>query len=180
MTIDKDSFRAGLALLAGAFSRELDAPLQRVYYVVLSPALTTEEFETAVTMTLATDTFWPSPAVLLGKVKADANSRAALAFEHVNRVTGDNGGFRYLTAETFHREFDAPTKAAISAVGGLAAIANTTEERWPSMQKKFAAAYQSSMQPRLAAPQMDPKVKQLVASTAEAMSGRDRSVGRDP
>lgn len=172
MSLDKDSFLAGLALLAGAFGREIDGAVQRAYYGVLSSQLNDEEFQRAVSITLATETFWPSPAVILSKVKADDGSRAALAFEHVNRVTGSNGGFRYLTAETFHREFDAPTKAAISAVGGLAAIGNTTEERWPGLQRKFAAAYQSSLVPKLAPPPTDGRVKQLVASVADTMSRR--------
>lgn len=178
--IEKDSFLAGIALLGGAFGREVDAAVQRAYFLVLSPQLTTEEFTKAVELTMASEKFWPSPAVIMSKIKADGESRAILAFEHVNRVTSSHGGFRYLTAETFHKEFDAPTRAAISAVGGLAAIGNTPEERWPSLQKKFAAAYQTSLQPRIAAPKIDPRVRALVNSTANALtSGRDRAAGRD-
>lgn len=178
MSIDKDSFLAGLAVLAGAFSREVDAPVQRAYYTVLSRELTTEEFERAVTITLETETFWPSPAVILSKVKADKEGAAALALEHVNRVTNAHGGFRYLTADVFHREFDAPMRAAISACGGLAKMADADER---TVRRRFAKAYQASLQPRIAAPQTDARVKQLVGSVANALtSGRDRAAGRDP
>lgn len=176
--IDKDAFLAGMAVLAGSFGREVDAGIQRAYYVVLSPKLTTDEFERAVSATISTETFWPSPATIMAKVLADDGSRALLAFEHVNRVLGANGGYRYLTAETYNQEFDAPTKAAIAAVGGLAAITNTPEDRWSGLQKRFAAAFTVSTQPKLATPKTDPKVRQLVASTASHLSsGRDRAAG---
>jgi hypothetical protein len=177
--IDKDAFLAGMAVLAGSFGREVDAGVQRAYYVVLSPKLTTDEFERAVSLTISSESFWPSPATILGKVQADDSTRALLAFEHVNRVLGSNGGYRYLTAETYQREFDAPTKAAISAVGGLGAITNTSEERWPSLQKKFVGAFIVSTQPKLTARTQDAKVRQLVRETASTLSGRDRAAGRD-
>lgn len=177
--IDKDVFLAGMAVLAGSFGREVDAGVQRAYYMVLSPKLTTEEWERAVAGAISSETFWPSPAVLLSKVQADDSTRALMAFEHVTRVLGANGGYRYLTAETYHREFDAPTQAAITAVGGLSAITNTPEERWLSLQKKFAAAFVASTQPKLTPPVQDTKVRQLVRETASILSGRDRAAGRD-
>jgi hypothetical protein len=172
--IDKEKFIAGMAVLSGAFGREVDGPVQRAYYGVLNSQLTDEEFERAVSLTLATETFWPSPAVLLSKVKADDDTRGQVAFEHVNRVSGNAGGFRFLSHETYHREFDAPTRAAISAVGGLSEIGNTPVERWPTLQRKFAKAYSESLVPKLAPPETDGRVKQLVRSV---LSGRDRAAG---
>lgn len=178
--IEKEAFLAGLAVLAGAFGREIDGPVQRAYYAVLSPQLTSEEWERAVSLTLASEKFWPSPATLLSKVKADDNSRALLAFEHVNRVTNDAGGYRFLTYDAFHSEFDAATKAAISEIGGLAEIANTPENQLAALRRRFATAYLAHGQPRLAPSTIDPRVKQLTRSTARALSsGRDRAAGRD-
>jgi hypothetical protein len=179
--IDKDAFIAGIAVLAGAFGREVDAPVQRAYYAVLSREMTTEEFEQAVTLTLSSETFWPSPAVLLGKVKADETSRGLLALEHVNRITDAHGGFRYLPYAVYQAEFDAPTKAAISACGGLSAIATTNENALNALRKKFAAAYATAQKPpQLSAPPTDPRVRQLVRETTKALtSGRDRAAGRD-
>lgn len=179
--IDKTIFATGMGQLAGAFKTNLDPAVSRMYYGILSSRLTTEQFAEAVAAALATETFWPSPAKLLEKVKADDETRGLLGFEHVNRVLGNNGGLRYLTTETYNREFDAPTRAAISAVGGLGAITNTSEERWGSLQKRFAAAFTTATQPRIAAPQTDPRVKQLVGNVASYLtSGRDLAAGKDP
>jgi hypothetical protein len=142
--IDKDTFLAGMTALSGAFGREIDGAVQRMYYGILSPKLTTDEFQQAVKDTLEQETFWPAPAVILGKVQRLKQNAGELAFAHVNRVTSEHGGFRYLTYDTYQREFDAPTRAAIAAVGGLAKIANTTEDHWPGLTKRFAAAYQDA------------------------------------
>jgi len=177
--IDKDTFLAGLAVLAGAFGREVDAPVQRAYYAVLSPQMTTEDFEKAVSLTLASETYWPSPAVILSKVKADAESRGLMAFEHVIRVMGANGGHRFLSHDTYMREFDEATRMAISAVGGLAKIGDTTEERWPALQRKFIAAHAEASNPtkRIAPAPIDPRVNALVN---RVLSGRDRAAGAEP
>lgn len=180
--IDKEIFTTGIAVLAGAFGREVDAPVQRAYYLVLSPQMTNDEFERAVQLTLTSETFWPSPATILAKVKADETSKGLLALEHVNRITEAHGGFRYLPHATFHAEFDAPTRAAISVVGGLQQIANTPENQRAGLQKRFAAAYLAALHPlpRIEAPPLDPLVKNLVRSTVKSLpSGRDRAAGRD-
>jgi ribosomal protein S16 len=67
--IDATKFGAGMALLAGAFSRNLEATLMKVYYAALSKNLTDEEFERAVELCLSEETFWPPPATIIGKVK---------------------------------------------------------------------------------------------------------------
>lgn len=180
MPIEKQSFAVGMGLLAGAFSRTADEPVMKAYYTILTAQLSTAEFEEAVTRTLATETFWPSPAVLLGKIKAGDDNKAALAFEHVNRVTGGAGGFRFLSYAAYQDAFDAPTRIAIAAVGGLSEIANTPLERWPGLQRRFAAAYLASLRPALTAPTIDGRVRQLVGSVASTMgtlSGRDRAAG---
>lgn len=141
MSIDKDTFAGGMAVLSGAFGREIDGPVQRMYYGILSPQMTTAEFEQAIKDTMASETFWPSPAVILSKVPRLREDHSALALEHVTRVTSAHGGYRFLPHDTYHAEFDAPTRAAISAVGGLAVICGTSEERYPTLAKKFSAAY---------------------------------------
>lgn len=145
MSIDKDTFLAGMMALSGAFGREIDGAVQRMYYGILSPKLTTDEFQQAVKDTLERETFWPAPAVILGKVARLKQGAGELAFAHVNRITGEHGGFRYLSYDTYKREFDAPTRAAIQAVGGLAKIASTSEEHWPGLTKRFAAAHQEAV-----------------------------------
>lgn len=139
--IDKDIFLAGMTALSGAYGREIDGAVQRLYFGILSPKITTDEFQQAIAATCATETFWPSPAVILGKVPRLAEDRPALALSHVNRVLSSCGGHRFLTFDRYQAEFDAPTKHALSAIGGLSAITNCTEERWASLAKKFAVAY---------------------------------------
>lgn len=145
--IDKTTFAAGMTALSGAFGREIDGAVSRMYYGILSQKLTTLEFEAAVKAVLESETFWPSPAVILGKVPRLKQDAGQLAFEHVNRVTSEHGGYRYLPNATYHAEFDAPTRIAIAKVGGLAKIANTTEEQWAGLARRFAAAYQTAVTP---------------------------------
>lgn len=152
--IDKHTFAAGMTALSGAFGREIDGPVSAMYYGILSPKLTGAEFQAAILKTCESETFWPSPGVILSKVPRLKEDAGYLAFEHVNRVTSEHGGYRFLPHEVFQREFDAPTRAAIAKVGGLAAIANTNEDRWTALGKRFAAAYQSAVSPEPEAPRL--------------------------
>src|SRR5690242_16799853 len=177
--IDKGKFATGMGLLAGAFNRTVDGAVSRAYYSILSNALTTDEFEAAVGKVMAEETFWPSPAKLIAAVRSSPADAGAAALEHVNRVLSDHGGYRFLPHEKFHSEFDAPTRAAIAAVGGLADIADTPIERHPALVKKFSSAYAAALQPKLPTPPLDPRVKQLVGNLASRIGGQDRRLGRD-
>lgn len=183
--IDKQAFAAGLGILSNNFKTTVDAALSRVWYGVLSARLTTEEFERAVAISIAEDTFWPSAASLIAKVAPlSPADLGATALEHVNRILSQHGGHRFLSHATYHAEFDAPTRAAISAVGGLSEITGCSIERYGSLTKKFAAAYANALEGPKALPAQgtDPRVKQLSASTARVLtlSGRDRAAGKDP
>lgn len=171
--IDKEKFATGLGLLANNFNRTVDGALSRVWYRTLSERLTTEQFEQAVLRSIAEDTFWPTAASLIAKVAAAAPGLEAL--EHVGRVTSKHGGYRFLPHVVFHAEFDAPTRAAISAVGGLMQIAMTTEERWPSLQKRFSAAYAKALEAPAALPESGGAVRSLTL-----ISGKDRAAGMEP
>jgi hypothetical protein len=184
--IDKQVFAAGMGVLANNFNKTVDAALSRIWYNTLSAKLTTEQFERAVTLSVEQDTFWPTAAALIAKVAPDSpETRGAAALEHVNRVLSAHGGHRFLPHATYLAEFDEPTRAAISAVGGLADITNCSIERWASMTKKFAAAYAKAVDgPKaLPAPPTDARVKQIVSGTARNLSivsGRDRAAGEQP
>lgn len=73
--IDRGVFIAGMATLAGSFGREMDEGLQRAYYAVLSPELSTAQFEGAVAETMKCERFWPSPAVLLQHAEASESAK---------------------------------------------------------------------------------------------------------
>jgi hypothetical protein len=162
--IEKDQFAIGMGLLGGAFSRDIDAAVSRAYYAVLSPRLTTEQFQRAVELTLESDTFWPAPAALLAKIRPSPDEQADRALRHVNATLGAHGGFQH-TPFAAVDAFDAPTKAAIQAIGGLRELAGTSEERYPSLRKKFRDAYNRAVgdaKLALPAPATDPAVEQLV------------------
>ena len=175
--IDKAKFAAGMGLLAGAFNRTVDAAVSRVYYSILSSRLDTEQFERAVNHALTMETFWPSPARLLGFVSQNPLEVGEGALEHVNRVLAEHGGHLFLPHEKF-LEFDEPTRAAIAACGGLGEICNTPIERHPSLVRRFASAYTMMHRPRVTAPPTDSRVKELVGSTAAKLGGHDRRLGR--
>lgn len=180
MTIDQKAFAAGMGLICGAFSRTLDAAVSRSYYAVLNPKMTTEQFEQAVAIVLNRETFWPSPAVLLGTMATD-DEAGLLALRHVNSTMGKFGGFQHLPFSEYEK-FDDATKAAIKAVGGLSEVANTPHDRYAGLQKRWVKAYDRAGQPQLPGETTDPRVKQLVGSVAVSLkgprsSGRDRSAG---
>lgn len=183
--IDKNVFAAGLGVLANNFNKIVDPALSRVWYGVLSPKLDNAEFERAVKLSIEQDTFWPTAASLLAKVAPPpTESQGAEALKHVNRVLKDSGGHLFLSYEKFHAEFDAPTRAAISAVGGLAEITGCSVERYASLTKRFAAAYTKALETPLALPATgtDSRVASLVKDTARSLtlvSGRDRAARND-
>lgn len=173
--IDKDQFAIGMGLLGGAFSRDLDAAVSAAYYRILNQRLTTEQFVRSVELTLESERYWPSPAVLLEKVGAMSTDDAERALRAVNALIGKHGGVQFVPYAAFN-ELDAATKAAVLEVGGLAKIAGTSEEKWPALSRKFAEAYRRALDvPRLLPPapaEPDARAEQLVSDLAERRSLR--------
>src|ERR1044072_1971356 len=98
--IEKNAFAAGMGLLAANFNKSVDPALSRLWYGMMSQRLTTEQFERAVQMSIAEDDFWPTAASVVEKSAPESNeSRGMEALEHVNRVVGSVGGFRFLPHE---------------------------------------------------------------------------------
>ena len=139
--IDKAKLIAGMALLAGAFGREVDGAVIGMYFDTLSPALSTEEFEHAVEIAVAKETYWPSPAVLLeyGKPRA----RAARALAAVSDDLREHGGFKFYPHGRF-LELPAEVKAGIRAIGGLRALTLAEVQDMPRLERKFADAYEEA------------------------------------
>lgn len=161
--IDKDAFTTGMALLAGAYGREVDGAVTRMYYGVLAPQLTTEEFERAVSETIATERFWPAPSVLLENAGKAAGESASRALAHVVDRLRARGGFRFFPHEEF-QAFDEATKAGVRAVGGLREITLVDVDRFPSLEKKFTRAYVEVLRQ---APALPPAPEPQLALTGE-------------
>lgn len=175
--IDREAFAQGMGRLGGAFGREIDGPVAAFYFDILSPQLTTEEWAEAVTRAAAQETFWPSPAVLLAKVKLDPESQAAAALSNVRRVLNGYGQMRDVPLEAVR--FDAATWAGLKAIGGLK---NARDEKY---EKRFTKAYAEHFTPRpqiAAGGAMQSEARRLIDGTARKLtlvSGRDAAAGKD-
>lgn len=170
--IDKAVFSAGMGQLGGAFGREIDGAVSAMYYSILSPHLTSEQFIDAVTRACASETFWPAPAVILEKAGVSPDQRSEGALRMVSDALLAHGGYRYLPAE-ISQSWDAATWAAIREIGGLKEITDCTHERWAKMQARFRRAYEAALSPKSALPsgeKPDPRVKKLVAETGRALA----------
>lgn len=141
--IEKNRFQVGMAILAGAFAREVDKAVLRAYYAVLSPKLTTEQFAHAVQRAMESERFWPSPAVLLEKVMGSAEDRSARAWESTYQLAaGDR--FRSVTPAQF-AALDTATRAGIAAIGGLHVFADASEFELAALQRTFRRAYRDAL-----------------------------------
>jgi hypothetical protein len=148
--IDRGQFRAGLALLSGVFGREVSVPVLKAYFAILNPRLTTAEFERAVTLSIAQEKFWPSPAVLLAKVEKDTDSAALAALAELSRRLRLNGGYLFFAASE-SATLDPATRAGIAAAGGLRALAECRPENAAALERRFVRAYAAALDeaPRL-------------------------------
>jgi hypothetical protein len=169
--IDKEVFVQGMGQLGGAFGREIDGPVSKMYYGILSPKLSTEQWVEAVTKTMTAERFWPSPAVILSYAVGDPEMIAGRALAHVRGVIARHGGVPYLPASAV--EFDAPTWAGIKEIGGLAHCSTEKNER------RFVRAYLAALTPQpvlsASAERPQPETRRLVASVTRSI-GRDRAV----
>lgn len=76
--IDPKIFAAGMGVLCESFGREVSQPTLGAYFRVLSPELSTPQFEEAIAATMTAERFWPSPAVILqhGRVSTETKMLA--------------------------------------------------------------------------------------------------------
>lgn len=170
--IDAKLFADAMGQLGGAFGREIDQPVIRMYYAILSPRMDSPTFATAIEATLARETFWPPPAKILEHAGLDAEDHADAAFRQMSEIVRDNGGFLHFPHELY-LQFDAPTRAAIKAVGGLREIAERSgPDKRPALLKRFVRAYNEAQQERAALPSSGPQkhTLQLVRRVARDMA----------
>ena len=110
--IDSDKARfATLIYAAGTmFGTQVEKPLIAMYWQVISPVMSIEEFEAAMAKHIATGRFFPKPVDLTG---AEDFEHAALeAWEIANRAMAAMGSYR---AVNFH---DPAINATIRSLGG--------------------------------------------------------------
>ena len=158
--IDKQAFKAGLAVLAGAFSRDLDEAVILTYYRVLNPRLSTDEFQRAVQIVLETETFWPPPATIVNAIHPP--NAGQLALKAVFDAMRPFGGHLHFPHSEFQK-FSPAQKAGIKAAGGLGALSTASEKRQPYLERQFVEGYESVADPAkaLAEPKDENPVRRI-------------------
>lgn len=140
--IDKDTFARGMGVLGGAFGREVDGAVAVEYFRVLSAELSTAEFEEAVRLTIATERFWPSPAVLLSKIRETLEETAARELRDVQALIRDHGA-QYLPIDKF-MTLPLRVRVVIGRLGGIRSLSEIPSEhvgrRWLSAYREAALA----------------------------------------
>lgn len=166
--IDKQRFAEGMGMLAGNFGREIDAPISRGYYAILSPKLTTDEFNAVVLRAMREETFWP-PAARLLELAGRAQDEADAALDALRQALRVSGGPRYLPAQAWAELPDA-TKRAVVACGGLWRINGMDGEHEARIRRKFVEAYHAPVVKQLDAPHPDSRIERLISETAESLT----------
>lgn len=181
MTIDAKQFAAGMSLLADTYGKLVEAPLAAFYKQTLDPLMTTEEFVAAVHAVAATERFWPTPAVLVDKVRPGCPKPADAAklegAEIFDRIRSECGHYTPLGVRvdvvTVETVFGTPAVMALRAIGGPVRYRYLTETNEAFVRKDFADAYATALgilvargetpQGQLSA---DPRVTLLIAAVA--------------
>lgn len=147
--IGKHIFANGMAILAGAFGREVDPETSQTYYLVLRDQLSDDEFKLAVRETITSERFWPSPAVLLAKVRPPIDADVALedVLDRVRRA----GGFRFFPHDEY-LALSAAQQAGVRAAGGVAALTVADSDREIArVRKLFRLAFEEASAPKVLA-----------------------------
>ena len=166
--IERNAFAAGMAVLAGNFSRTLDAALIRVYYDALSPKLDTDGFNLAVSRAIAAETFWPPVARLLELAGAQTDP-ADESLDAVRSLLRTHGGPQYLPGATW-QALPEETKRAVIACGGLWKINGMDGDAEARLRKKFRDAFHAPAPKAIEAPHPDSRIERLVSETATALT----------
>ncbi len=157
--IDKRVFAEGMALLGGAFGREVDGPVSRIYFEILSPEFDDAQWMTAVRQVIATEHFWPPVSALrdavLGNPKQLADKALTALLEQVEEYYLPNTGTQLRLSPDAAACLTGPVRAALRAVGGVGRL-NVGAENWPATAQRFREAYaQSLTETRTALPSGD-------------------------
>jgi hypothetical protein len=171
--ISRDTFTAGMSILADRFGRVLAAPTTAAYYEQLA-VLSDAEFTAAVKIAI-NETFLPGPQQIVEMVRPKANHKVC-----AEELWGDVlSAIRRTPWRMIQRAaFQDHEWKTIATVGGLEAIANMSDTAEPHMHRRFLEAYveravAAGNQQRAIAPleTMDGQVQQIVRDTAKRLGG---------
>jgi hypothetical protein len=138
--IEKQAFQTGMARLGEVFSVPMTEEKLDVFASVLSPKLSTEQWNRAVTRAIEAETFFPPPAVLLRFGLADG-SLSARAGESLQRILrhfekGERLGDRQVQELYGHAAAE-----AFMAAGGSGRFEWCEPSDVPFRLKAFVAAF---------------------------------------
>jgi len=183
MAIDKDMFSQYMGLLAERIGRALSPPVYAEYFRALESELTTKQFIGAATLAFRTWPAeyrnWPSPQQLVEMVRpvAAPSLSGPEAFEKVLAIANRHPQMpEYATRRTDIQVLGAATLRAFVAVGGFRELTNVALDQVPWIRKRFVDAYDAACENAeaekaadLALASADERMRQLVASTADAL-----------
>jgi hypothetical protein len=143
--MDANVFANGMARLAAAHAgRHLDETVIETYRWGLA-GISDVDFLRAIERAIRETTFFPSVGELRTLAVGDVKARAAASLRSVRAVMGSYSGPRF-TPRSAWDGFDAPTRAGISAAGGLAAIWESTDQF--ALERVFGEAYSGAVTPQ--------------------------------
>jgi hypothetical protein len=146
MTINKDRFSYWLAAIGDRMTppKVLTPPTIAEYYKLLSPRMTTPEFEVMAAKLFAETTYFPRPADFLPPQAP--NLAGAAVYEKLRELAEKSPRGSYWRRETIEARLNYPAAVAFSAVGGNDRFRSTeaADEHW--LRRDFIAAYAEAEQ----------------------------------
>jgi hypothetical protein len=141
--IEPQVFAHYMSILADRHGRAFAAPTLKLYYDLLSPALSTQEFCAAVGLSVRDDKFFPAASELIEKVKPRPNPKlnAQRSFDHIKSLV-QRYGFQWIP-ETELARLKPSAHAALVAVGGMRQIAYMNPDHERFVRERYEEAYEA-------------------------------------
>lgn len=121
----------GLSLLGDRFTRSVATPLHRMYHELLADQITAREFERAVRVVIADDTWFPSPSRLIEAATASIDDQAASAWSEILAANREDRA----------HEIDTHARASLTDLGGSHMIQSLTGDTILRFRTAFLAEY---------------------------------------
>jgi hypothetical protein len=128
--INEATFQAAWVLLCERFNREPSDALMQAYYKVLSPAMSTAQFEAACQRIFVEREFFPRPADFLAEVRTDPAVEATAQWEQVHEMM-----------RGFPAQLSAESRRVVGMLGGETKLRNTPIDAIQYVRRDFLQLY---------------------------------------
>ncbi len=148
--IDQQVFLTGITLMSNHYDRKLAPEVLGIWKEYLDKALTTEQFQQAVKMTILSSRFFPTAKELVEVIKGDAETQALKEWELCVKAAA-------LAEHSVTLGLTPQGKFALRAVGGVSELGRTNESELRWTKKEFISAWKGWKPPlvRALAPAAD-------------------------